>query len=366
MFGRMNEHFERLANSIKLNEGVELKAGNEFKNAGMNCEILDTNGDYTLVYCSNKVVEPYVVAYKVDENDGSWAQGHYFNDVDDAQEYYDKVTLESEELDECDMTKSLTEAVDEDKIDELLSDKRERVKYGPNRYVYAICRYLDYNVPWHLDPASGGIRVRYNKQTEDEAQAIVDNIKEAAKALGIRLIRAYVKQRDWGYDAFTVVPRYFHDIDEDMDDAQEYYDTDIMTAEEVTEWHDNADNYRKYEHSFERIYDILDERSTDHSGYIDKEYEGLKDEDKKEVTEIIKSCQDFIEEGCPRKLHKRRAVKEDLGEDIDKYQEWVDYDMKRYGKISGKTMREIKEAGLSVVKDQYGDYEVIGYDRDHH
>ena len=48
-----------------------------------------------------------------------------------------------------------------------------------------------------------------------------------------------------------------------------------------------------------------------------------------------------------------------MGQDLGEYQKWVDYDMKRYHKISDKTMGEIKKAGLSVVKDQYGAYEVI-------
>lgn len=50
---------------------------------------------------------------------------------------------------------------------------------------------------------------------------------------------------------------------------------------------------------------------------------------------------------------------ESLGADITDFQRWVDYDMKHYKRISDKTMEAIKEAGLSVVKDQYGDYEVI-------
>lgn len=53
------------------------------------------------------------------------------------------------------------------------------------------------------------------------------------------------------------------------------------------------------------------------------------------------------------------TLKENIGTDIDEYQQWVDYDMKRYGKISDQTNKEIKEAGLQVVKDKYGDYQVI-------
>ena len=53
------------------------------------------------------------------------------------------------------------------------------------------------------------------------------------------------------------------------------------------------------------------------------------------------------------------SLEENIGTDIDEYQQWVDYDMKRYGKISDQTNKEIKEAGLQVVKDKYGDYQVI-------
>lgn len=55
-------------------------------------------------------------------------------------------------------------------------------------------------------------------------------------------------------------------------------------------------------------------------------------------------------------------LKEDA--DISEYQKWVDFDMKKYGRISGVTMRKIKAAGFSVVKDQYGDYEVIADRKD--
>lgn len=59
------------------------------------------------------------------------------------------------------------------------------------------------------------------------------------------------------------------------------------------------------------------------------------------------------------------SINENIGTDIDEYQKWVDYDMKRYGRVSGKTNRLIKKAGLQLVKDKYGDYEVIAgkYDK---
>lgn len=44
-------------------------------------------GDYTVLVNPNNSVTPYVVAYRYDEEDGSWAQGHYFDNVRGALEY---------------------------------------------------------------------------------------------------------------------------------------------------------------------------------------------------------------------------------------------------------------------------------------
>ena len=51
-------------------------------------------------------------------------------------------------------------------------------------------------------------------------------------------------------------------------------------------------------------------------------------------------------------------------EDIAKYQEYVDYDMKTYGEISNVTNRKLKESGLEVVKDDHGDYVVTVKEKD--
>lgn len=56
---------------------------------------------------------------------------------------------------------------------------------------------------------------------------------------------------------------------------------------------------------------------------------------------------------------KKKLIPESLGSDVAKYQKWVDYDMKRYHNISDKTNEEVKKAGLQIVKDKYGDYQVI-------
>lgn len=76
----------------------------------------------------------------------------------------------------------------------------------------------------------------------------------------------------------------------------------------------------------------------------------------------LRVVSESADEGCKGK--KVSTIKEykDMGQDLGEYQKWVDYDMKRYHKISDKTMDKIKKAGLTVVKDQYGDYEVIAHE----
>lgn len=44
---------------------------------------------------------------------------------------------------------------------------------------------------------------------------------------------------------------------------------------------------------------------------------------------------------------------------IEDAQKWVDYDMEKYGRISGRTNRLVRKAGFQIVKDDHGDYEVI-------
>jgi len=60
--------------------------------------------------------------------------------------------------------------------------------------------------------------------------------------------------------------------------------------------------------------------------------------------------------------NKEEKLEEDA--DISEYQKWVDFDMEKYGRISRLTMQKIKKAGFSVVKDQYGEYEVIADRKD--
>lgn len=100
----------------------------------------------------------------------------------------------------------------------------------------------------------------------------------------------------------------------------------------------------------------------------------LSEEDKKssinwEVKYFLNKFTEY-EEDLKRYLVKIEPKTECLGEsfvaaeDIAKYQEYVDYDMKTYGEISDVTNRKLKESGLEVVKDDHGDYVVTVKEKD--
>lgn len=84
--------------------------------------------------------------------------------------------------------------------------------------------------------------------------------------------------------------------------------------------------------------------------------------------EVLDLYYDFLFDDLCAELKKwdeEDLLKEDLGEDVGEYQEWVDYDMKKYGRISKETFDKLRKAGLTAVKDEYGDYEVIPHEKIH-
>ena len=82
-------------------------------------------------------------------------------------------------------------------------------------------------------------------------------------------------------------------------------------------------------------------------------------EDCKEKEESEEAEEEEAEDESVEEASKTEIIKEDLAQDLTRYQKWVDYDMKKYGKISGITNRALEKAGLELVKEDHGDYEVI-------
>lgn len=102
----------------------------------------------------------------------------------------------------------------------------------------------------------------------------------------------------------------------------------------------------------------------------------------KHILEILEECEDCKEEAEEEEEETEETEEaekeelnesgiavgkesaEDLAQDLTRYQKWVDYDMKKYGRISDITKRALEKAGLELVKDDHGDYEVIAKEDD--
>ena len=85
----------------------------------------------------------------------------------------------------------------------------------------------------------------------------------------------------------------------------------------------------------------------------DEDYDDMEDEEEDEEEDEVEV--DASEE---------EDLQEDLGSDLAKYQKWVDYDMKKYGKVSDKTKQDLDKANLTIVKDKYGAYQVVSREID--
>lgn len=84
----------------------------------------------------------------------------------------------------------------------------------------------------------------------------------------------------------------------------------------------------------------------------DEDYDDMEDEEDDEDAEVEVD------------VSEEEDLQEDLGSDLAKYQKWVDYDMKKYGKVSNKTKQDLDKANLTIVKDKYGAYQVVSKEID--
>ena len=78
---------EDIMNRITIYDHIKL--GDTFYNDnGQDYLVLfvDTSNDYTLLFRASNKYTPFVWAYGIRE--GSWVQGHYFKDIQEAMEYY--------------------------------------------------------------------------------------------------------------------------------------------------------------------------------------------------------------------------------------------------------------------------------------
>lgn len=145
-----------------------------------------------------------------------------------------------------------------------------------------------------------------------------------------------------------------------------YSEDEIKSLEDADKL--NAEIYSKFGGS-KAIGDILKE-SIDDSCYEYKGYTICNDnkrglwtikELKDETFSTDKDAEERVDNMLDESFLKEKSFVK-LGTDVGHFQELVDYDMERYGRVSVDTRRKIRNAGLSLVTDEYGDVEVIAHD----
>lgn len=117
--------------------------------------------------------------------------------------------------------------------------------------------------------------------------------------------------------------------------------------------HDNPEAAALVKHILEILEGCEDCKEEEETEEEEEETEAIEEEAEKKPEEKAE------EEVEGEEATKTEIIKEDLAQDLTRYQKWVDYDMKKYGRISDITKKALEKAGLELVKDDHGDYEVI-------
>ena len=193
--------------------------------------------------------------------------------------------------------------------------------------------------------------------------------KEALRKLMVDELKQKIKEDE---EFFDYLETHLDCIDEDVSlDLDLSEDDDEAAVQIADNWFESIDDsYVDGDSSFEFKFVTMEEEKKNAADFSEFDSESgdegfdesfkraSKSKINRKKVESLKSAPKRHKLGESKRIVSRKAMKEDLGEDIAKYQRYVDYDMKHYGKISKKTQDLIDKAGLQVVKDQYGDYEV--------
>lgn len=130
---------------------------------------------------------------------------------------------------------------------------------------------------------------------------------------------------------------------------------DVLTLDDFLHFYDSELLHKKDEDKIKsRIDRIFAREGCPEDLYADECYAMISDKAKANISKIVKEY---------RKSNLKESA-EDLAQDLTRYQKWVDYDMKKYGRVSDITKRALEKASLELVKDDHGDYEVIAKEDD--
>lgn len=288
----------------------------------------DNGLDYTVVERSksgkNALLnrgKQWIIAWNCpQDNNGSWGQGHYFFDESEAREWWNKKYIKESKTPVKISRKSLKEGWDTKAVERFL---KGAVKDIMDEKGTCATMKLDNRLAVCVGWSDG-------YYDDDDSVIHAENDPEWGMNAGIKVWTSDSMRTDFDY----INAPY-------NKDTGDVWDTSVSISPN--------EDYASLASYFEEEYDKMKEYEIEKDGKIVGKWG--EDEDEEEF------------ESLNRKSRKKN-IKESVGQDVSEYQKWVDYDMKKYKKISKETMSKIKKAGLSVVKDQYGDYEVIADRKD--
>ena len=259
----------------------------------------------------------WIIAWNCPKDSGSWGQGHYFFDEGEAREWWNKKYIKESKTPVKISRKSLKEGWDTKAVERFL---KGAVKDIMDEKGTCATMKLDNRLAVCVGWSDG-------YYDDDDSVIHAENDPEWGMNAGIKVWTSDSMRTDFDY----INAPY-------NKDTGDVWDTSVSISPN--------EDYASLASYFEEEYDKMKEYEIEKDGKI----VGKWDEDEEELESLNR--------------RPKKSMKESVGQDVSEYQKWVDYDMKKYKKISKETMSKIKKAGLSVVKDQYGDYEVIADRKD--
>lgn len=292
------------------------------------------------------------------------------------------IEADNAEIEECvdtDDTPVVTEDVDSDFEDakemwEMEDPDFDLEEYIDDFYIKAVKelnkKYKDLEVEPSIQSGRGTVFASYTRNDGKNVRAEWSYEDEVDSLEGAFLDATSSKE------FFTAVKSF---IEENLENAVEVEESlkesgkvDLVTKDNTTAsvLKDNMDKLYSITNPNElrnAIIEIVDNSNISDKPAVQKLKRDLFS--KKSVSALLSTIATYMTGDKVIKTNRRGKMTEDakqpssdtdntVSEKLKKFQMWVDYDMKHYGKISQLTQDLIDKEGLQLIKDQYGDYEI--------
>lgn len=345
---------------------VEVDEDTQLANVGEECPFCSSNMGYKVV---GQVAEYCDHCHDEDHEDDEEHEEKKEIKVDGDEVEEKKTTIDKEKFQEC-LKKARARKVGVKRVTESRSRKlREEV----DDVVYDIVDYMikdfagkkviswdEFNDSLYDACVELGCKDKLDKEIdngdfEGDVRAVLSyngytTDFEGENEGGLTLVERKTSMKD-RLDAYRDdrVEKARKALDKTIDDADAQRD-DRRKKDGIKE---GKDDYIEKAKEFAKKIATMDERTAKRWYYREYAFDkkGPQDKGEKIVYDALRKVLKIEEKVC-------NEADEPAAISLEKAQKWVDYDMKRYGKISKRTNDLVKKAGFQILKDDHGDYEV--------